>query len=51
MAIEKLLQQISEFLGFNIPKTPVSFITLDAFEKQGYRSVHINYSEWYQVHL
>ena len=43
MTMEKLRQQISEFLGFNIANTPVPFITHQVVEEDGYRRLRISY--------
>lgn len=43
MTIDKLRQQISEFLGFNIANTPVPFVTHQVFEEDGYRRLRISY--------
>jgi len=44
MTADELRQQISEFLRFNIPETPVSFITHDAVEEHGYRRIRISFT-------
>jgi len=43
MMIDKLRQQISEFLGFNISETLVSFTIHQVVEEDGYRSLRISY--------
>jgi dienelactone hydrolase len=43
MTIDKLRQQISKFLGFNIANTPVPFETHQTFEEEGYRRLRISY--------
>ncbi len=43
MTMDKLRQQISQFLGFNIASTPVPFITHQDVEEDGYRRLRISY--------
>lgn len=43
MTLAKLRQRISKFLGFNISETPVSFITHQVVEQDGYRRLRISY--------
>jgi len=44
MTINKLRQQISESLQFNIPEMPVSFTTHDVIEENGYSRLRISYT-------
>lgn len=43
MTVDKLRQQIGEFLGFNISETPVPFVTHQVVEESGYRRLRISY--------
>lgn len=43
MTIGKLRQQISKFLGFTVPNTPVPFVTHQVVEEDGYRRLRISY--------
>lgn len=43
MTIDKLRQQISEFLDVNISETSVPFVTEQVDEEDGYRRLHISY--------
>lgn len=42
--MNRLRQQISEFLGFSIPETPVPFVTHNVVEEHGYRRTRISYA-------
>jgi len=44
MSVDKLRQRISEFLGFSPPEAPVSFVTHNVVEEQGYRRTLIHYT-------
>lgn len=43
MTIDPLRQQISKFLGFNIIDAPVTFVTDQVVEEDGYRRLRIHY--------
>jgi dienelactone hydrolase len=43
MSIDKLRQEISEFLGFSISDAPVSYATHEAVEEDGYQRLRISY--------
>jgi dienelactone hydrolase len=43
MALDRLRQQIAEFLGFSIPETSVPFVTHEVVEEHGYRRLRISY--------
>ena len=44
MTVDRLRQQLSEFLSFSISENPVSFVTHDTVEEQGYRRIRISYA-------
>jgi dienelactone hydrolase len=44
MSLERLRQQISEFLRFSIPETPVSFEIQNTTEEHGYQRMLIHYA-------
>lgn len=44
MILDALRQQICEFLKFQIPDAPVSFVTHQTVEESGYRRMRIEYS-------
>ncbi|HSM55578.1 MAG TPA: hypothetical protein VK879_05415 [Candidatus Sulfomarinibacteraceae bacterium] len=44
MSVQKLRQQISEFLGFSIPDSPVPFVTQSVEHEDGYSRSRISYS-------
>jgi dienelactone hydrolase len=43
MKVDRLRQQISEFLGFSVPEVSVSFATQNAVEEHGYSRIRISY--------
>jgi len=43
MTLAKLRQRVSEFLGFNIPETPVPFARHQSVKEDGYRRLRISY--------
>ena len=43
MSIDKLRQEISEFLAFSISDAPVAYVTHEAVEEDGYQRLHISY--------
>jgi dienelactone hydrolase len=43
MTVDRLREEISEFLGFSIPETPVPFVTHDSVEEHDYRRLRICY--------
>jgi dienelactone hydrolase len=43
MTVDRLRQQISEFLGFSIPETSVPFATHNAVEEHGHSRIRISY--------
>lgn len=44
MTVDQLRKQISEFLGFNIPDNPVSFLIHNSSQEQGYQRIRISYT-------
>lgn len=44
MTVDRLRQQISEFLGFSIPETPVPFLTHNAVEEHAYTRIRMSYA-------
>jgi len=44
MSVDRLRQQISEFLGFSIPETSVPFVAHNAVEEHGYGRIRISYT-------
>jgi dienelactone hydrolase len=44
MTVDQLRKQISEFLGFNIRDAPVSFLTHNVTQEQGYQRIRISYT-------
>jgi len=43
MIIDELREKISEFLQFDVPEKPVSFITHDSVKEDGYSRIRISY--------
>ena len=43
MTVDRLRQQISEFLGFSTPQTGVPFVTHDTVRELGYSRIRISY--------
>ena len=43
MTVDRLRQQMREFLGFSIPETSVPFAAHNAVEEQGYSRMRIGY--------
>jgi dienelactone hydrolase len=43
MSIDKLRQQMSEFLEFSISDAPVAYVTHEAVEEDSYQRLHISY--------
>src|SRR5262245_30675607 len=44
MSVDRLREEISEFLGFSISEAPVSFVIHDAVEEHDYRRLRISYT-------
>lgn len=44
MTVDHLRTQISEFLGFSIPDSPVSFLIHNVIQEQGYQRIRISYT-------
>lgn len=44
MTIDRLRREISEFLGFSFPETPVSFLTRNTIAEDGYHRIRMSYT-------
>lgn len=44
MTLDKLRDQIREFLRFRIPDSPIAFVTHEAVEEEGFRRLRISYA-------
>jgi dienelactone hydrolase len=44
MMVDQLRAEISEFLRFSIPDSPVSFLTHNVIQEQGYQRIRISYT-------
>jgi hypothetical protein len=43
MTVDRLRQQISDFLAFTFPETPIPFVTHSTIEEQGYSRIRVSW--------